>query len=302
MDTRLLRSFLAVVRTGGITAAAAELSYVQSTVTAHVQSLERQLGTRLLDRSASGAVTTGAGERLAEHARQVLDLEDRLVAELADADRTPAGPVRLAAPESVCAYRLPPVFAEVADRLPDVRLSLRPAATRAAVTALGDRGADLALIFEPSFAEDGLDTVDLGAQRMSLIAAPTTDLPRQRRITTAELAATGTLLLEEGCSYSDELAARLPGDPPRFGSVETVKRCVESGLGVALLPTATVESELAHGSLVELRPPRTSAQHLWLVHSRKRWLSPAVRAVHSILTTALGTTSAGAARGNRDAG
>ncbi|GAA2803048.1 LysR family transcriptional regulator [Saccharopolyspora taberi] len=287
MDTRLLRSFLAVVRTGGITAAAAELAYVQSTVTAHVQSLERQVGARLLDRSASGVVTTAAGERLAEHARRIVDLEDRMFAELADADRAPAGAVRLAAPESVCAYRLPPVFAAVAERFPDVRLSLRPAATRAALNALADRGADLALIFEPSASGEDLDVTDLGPQRMSLIAAPTTGLPAKRRVTVGELASTGVLLMEEGCGYSDELAGLLPTDPPRFGSVETVKRCAEAGLGVALLPTATVEPELADGRLVELRPPKISQQHLWLVRSRSRWLSPAVRAVRSVLADAL---------------
>ena len=50
MDTRLLRTFAALARTGNFTATAAELHLAQSTVTVHVRTLEKDLGTRLFDR------------------------------------------------------------------------------------------------------------------------------------------------------------------------------------------------------------------------------------------------------------
>ncbi|GAB3983984.1 LysR family transcriptional regulator [Actinoallomurus acanthiterrae] len=288
MDTRLLRSFLAVVRTGGITAAAAELGFVQSTITTHVQALERLTGTPLLDRHPGGVSPTHAGTLLAERAEQILDLEDRMLAELAaDAD-LPAGPVRLCAPESVCAYQLAPLLPRLRARFPDVDLSLFPADTRTALTAIADRRADLALTLEPSVNTAQADVVDLGVQELSLVAPATTDLPRDRPLTPAELAATGVLLLEEGCAYSDELAAAIattgaPVTRPRFGGVETVKRCVAAGLGVALLPTVTVAEDLADGRLVRLRPPDLAEQRLWLLRPRSRWVSPAVQAVHTLL-------------------
>ena len=97
MDTRLLTSFLTVLRAGGITAAAAELGFVQSTVTTHIQTLERLVGTPLLDRHPGGVSPTRAGSLLAERARQILDLEDRMLTELTTAAAEPAGPVRLCA-------------------------------------------------------------------------------------------------------------------------------------------------------------------------------------------------------------
>lgn len=283
MDTRLLRSFLAVVRTGNITTAAGELAFAQSTITAHVQALERLTGARLLDRHAAGVTPTHAGGRLAEHARQLLDLEDRMLAELTE--RRPAGPVRLYAPESVCAYRLPPVLREITRQLPDVRLTLVPAATRPAVQALGDRQADLALALEPGIRYSTVDTVDLGRQRLSLVAPPDTPLPRTRAITAAELTEAGVLLLERGCGYNDELAEMVADASPRYGGVEVVKRCVEAGLGLALLPTVTVAPELEAGRLVELRPPPIERYHLWLLRRRGQWASPAVEAVSELLTT-----------------
>jgi len=95
MDTRLLNSFLTVLRIGGITAAAAELGFAQSTVTTHVQALERLAGTPLLDRHPGGVSPTRAGSLLAGHARQILDLQDRMLTELTAAAARPAGPVRL---------------------------------------------------------------------------------------------------------------------------------------------------------------------------------------------------------------
>lgn len=183
MDTRLLSSFLTVVRAGGITAAAAELGFVQSTVTTHIQALERMVGTPLLDRHPGGVSPTRAGSLLAEHAQRILDLEERMFTELTTAAAAPTGPVRVCAPESVCAYRLAPLVPEVRTRFPDVSLSLFPADTRTALTALADRRADLALMLEPSVHPPGVDLVDLGAQRLSLVAAATTGLPRHRPIT-----------------------------------------------------------------------------------------------------------------------
>jgi DNA-binding transcriptional LysR family regulator len=287
MDTRLLRSFLAVVRAGGITTAAAELGFVQSTITAHVQTLERQTGTHLLERLPGGTTPTPAGAQLAERAQEILDLEDRMLTELTGAGQRAAGPVRLCAPESVCAYQLPPLLAELGRRHPEIRLSLTPGTTRMALTAIIERRADLALALEPSINAPAVAAVDLGGCELSLIA-PATGFSPGRPVTAAELAAAGVLLLEEGCSYSDELAALVQATDPsvtsaRFGSVETVKRCVEAGLGLALLPTVTVAAELAGGRLVELVPPPLTSQHLWLAAPRTRWTSPAVQAVHEVL-------------------
>lgn len=289
MDTRLLTTFLAVLRTGGMTAAAAKLGFVQSTVTAHVQALERLAGTPLLDRRPGGVSPTRAGSLLAEHARGVLDLQERMLAEVGAAATEPSGPVRVRAPESVCAYWLAPLLPRLRARLPDVTLSLFPADTRTALTALADRRADLALVLDPSPDPSGADLVDLGARPLSLVGAAATTLPRDRPPSAAELAATGVLLLEEGCSYSDELAALVKAadpaaDPPRFGGVETAKRCAAAGLGVTLLPTVTVADELAAGALVELPlPAGLSRHHLWLAEPASRWRSPAVHAVRTAL-------------------
>src|ERR1700710_1342404 len=82
VDTRLISTFVTLARTGSFTAAGAELHLAQSTVTAHVQALERELGVRLFDRLPSGAVLTEAGRRTWELANGVLDAEATLRADV----------------------------------------------------------------------------------------------------------------------------------------------------------------------------------------------------------------------------
>src|SRR5205823_1846670 len=75
MDTRQLRAFLAVVEAGGISAAAERLGYAQSSVSDQLRTLERDLGTPVLNRTSVGTIPTEAGQRLLPYARRMLDLD-----------------------------------------------------------------------------------------------------------------------------------------------------------------------------------------------------------------------------------
>jgi DNA-binding transcriptional LysR family regulator len=285
MDTRLFETLLAVIRVGGFTAAADDLSLSQSTVSAHLAELEKRAGTALFERRPTGAVPTAAGQRMAEEARDILARVQHAFAVAAEASSRPAGPVRLLAPESMCAYLLVPVLQDLRDQYPDLHPILQPAGTRAALAAVDERRADLALTIEPSVTAPRLEFADLGPLDLVLVAAPGHRLVGRRRITIRDLHSEAVLLLEEGCSYSDDLAGRL-GDPGqtashgRYGSVETVKRLVEARFGIAMLPAATVAEEIAQGRLVALPRPGVSAQRLWLAcWTGARATSAAVEAV-----------------------
>ncbi|UZJ30593.1 LysR family transcriptional regulator [Streptomyces endophytica] len=78
MDTRYLRAFVAVAEHGGISAAAQQLGYAQSSVSAQLKRLEAELGATVLTRGGTGAALTDAGRRLLPHAREALVLEDRM--------------------------------------------------------------------------------------------------------------------------------------------------------------------------------------------------------------------------------
>ncbi|SCF21466.1 DNA-binding transcriptional regulator, LysR family [Micromonospora viridifaciens] len=284
METDLLRTFTTVAHTGNFTATARELGYVQSTVTGHVQALERHLGTRLFDRLPSGAVLTDAGTRLLAYATQLLDLEDRLAAEVPAQDDQPYGRVRLMAPESLCAYRLPAALGELRLLAPRLRLSLAPGGTAEALQFVRAGTTEAALLLEPEMSAGDLQLEPLGVEGLTVVAGPDLDLPAGT-LTWAQLAEHDVLLLEDGCSYSDQVARSLfaVGQPDfrrvRFGSIEAVKRCVAAGLGWAVLPTAAVDAELRAGALVAVPGPLPTAPTVHLVTHPDRALGVGVKVV-----------------------
>jgi DNA-binding transcriptional LysR family regulator len=285
VDTRLLRTFTTLARTGSFTVTATELHLAQSTVTVQIRALEKELGTRLFDRLPRGALITEAGRRLLEEAEGVLEAEARLRAS-ATAQGPPAGRVVVGAGETLCSARLPGVIAALRRTHPRVRVDLEPVGTAGAVEGLRAGRLDLALLLEEHADFPDIGTERLATEPLVLLCAP--DHPLARRgepATWRELAGESFFLHEQGCSYSDSLAGellRVPGARTRltrFGSIEAARSCAAAGLGLTLLPRATVEDALREGRLVVLAGPPIPDVPVRLARHRRRWVSPAARVV-----------------------
>ncbi|WP_377272831.1 LysR family transcriptional regulator [Peterkaempfera sp. SMS 1(5)a] len=286
MDTRLLRTFAVLARTGSFTAAAAELHLAQSTVTVQIRALEKELGAPLFDRLPRGALVTGAGRRLLAEAERVLEAEARLRS-VAAAEGPVAGRVAVGAGETMCAARLPGVVAALRRRHPEVDVDLRPVGTAAAVEGLRAGELDLALLLEEEVDVPDVVVKRLGREALVLVCAPDHPLAARRDSTAtwAELAQESFFLHEQGCSYSDRLARQLSaaGEAPtrltRFGSIEAARSCVAAGLGLTVLPRVTVRAALDEGRLAVVAGPPLPDVPVQLARHRRRWVSPAVQAV-----------------------
>ncbi|KUJ65668.1 LysR family transcriptional regulator [Streptomyces albus subsp. albus] len=285
MDTRLLRTFLTLARTESFTATAAALHLAQSTVTVQIRSLEKELGTRLVDRLPRGALLTDAGRRVVEEAEAVLDAEARLRAS-ATAGGPPTGQVVLGAGETLCSARLPKVIAALRRSCPGVEVSLQPSDTAAAVEGLRTGRLDLALLLEEDPQVPQIVTEHIADEPLVLVCSP--EHPMARREAPAEwrdLAPEPFFLHEPGCSYSDRLAHRLSqaGEArtrvTRFGSIEAARSCVAAGLGLTVLPRSTVEESLRMGRLAVVPGPEIPDVPVRLARNQRRWTSPAAQAV-----------------------
>lgn len=282
METRLLRSFLAVARLESFTGAALELGYTQSTVTGHVKKLEQRLGCRLLDRMPQGVQVTEAGARLIPHADDLLAAEDRILAVSAGDDARPAGTVRVLAPESLCTYRLPGLVRAIRETEPLVQVWLSPGGLTDAVEAVRKGSADIVLSLESCAPATGLDCRRIGAEPLAIIDHPANS---PAAATWEDLARRDALLVEEGCGYSDDIAALLEtageeaGRRSRFGSVEAIKRCVAVGLGWSAVLAVTVEEELTAGTLIELPGPDVPDCDVYELTHPRRYRSAATAAV-----------------------
>ncbi|WP_242472575.1 LysR family transcriptional regulator [Ectothiorhodospira mobilis] len=141
LDLEQLQSLVAVVDSGGFTAAGRRLHRAQSTVSAHLARLERRTGHRLLDR---GTLTpTPEGERLLAHAREMLRHHALAWQELRAARL--GGRLRLGIPDDYLGF-IPPLLTEFEERFPGVELTVECGLSMDLVRKVRAGGLDLAVV------------------------------------------------------------------------------------------------------------------------------------------------------------
>jgi DNA-binding transcriptional LysR family regulator len=123
-DWALVRSFLAVLDAGSLTAAARRSGTPQPTLSRHVAELEAQLGAALFERTGRGAAPTAVAQAIADAARQMQDGADALAQALARGREASAGTVRLSTSRVAASHLLPPVLAALQRAEPQIQVEL----------------------------------------------------------------------------------------------------------------------------------------------------------------------------------
>ena len=261
MDTRQLAAFCAVVERRSFSQAADRLGVTQPAVSLQVRTLEKRLGTQLLDRSGRRVEPTEAGWRLYRGAQRMLALESQLVADVAaTGEGDLAGDLLLGASTGPAAVAVPVALAEFQRQNPDVRVFLTVSDTHSIVERVAARELELGIVgaarrhrgvrFEPFFAD-----------QVILVCPP--DHPfANRTVTLEELRGERLILMQEGAGVRQivEDALRRQGVRLRdldvrleLGLQESVRRAVEAGYGVTFISRTAVEADLAAGRLAEAR-------------------------------------------------
>lgn len=283
MEHRQLKSFITVARCGSFTKAAELLDYAQSSVTAQVQSLEAELGTRLFERLGRRVVLTGDGEKLVKYADQIIKLS--LEAREVIGGSKVSGTLSIGAPESLCVYRLPDLLQKYRRLYPEVGIIMKTGGCPEFIRWLKEGTIDVAFFIQREIEIVDLTMKTLVPEPMVVLAGSGHPLSGQGGITTRSLEGEYLILCEAGCSYrlalENMLAADgvLPASVTEFGSVEAIKKTVISGLGITLLPRLAVESEITEGLLVELRWDGPAFNMVTQIsYHRDKWISPALEA------------------------
>jgi len=256
MDVRTLSTFSAAARSLSFTNAALSLGYAQSSVTAQIKGLEEDLGTALFNRVGNRLELTEPGLRFLTYAERILALTEEAKASIQDDEGV--GTIRFTAPESICTYLLPPVLKAFMAKFPRVRLQFLPGFVRDFKRQVLDGAVDLAFILEEPFPSKALAVEKLRDEQVLILAAPAHRLAARASVSAMDLMDDEVLLKALGCSYRNQFERQLiaagahPGHFLEFQGVETIKRCVAVGLGIAPLPRMAVEAELRSGELVAL--------------------------------------------------
>ena len=162
--------FTAVAEEGSLSAAARRLHLSQSALSQTVQSLERQLGVQLLQRSSTGVTPTEAGTILLREARGLIARHDRAVVAVTGQDEVSPGSLRLGVPLEFPAGLLPGLLADLSVTCPGTRVEVRHASSAAQLAALRAGDLDVALVRERP-ADPDYDAVLAVEEAMGVILA-----------------------------------------------------------------------------------------------------------------------------------
>src|SRR5215218_10344919 len=149
IDSRQLRAFSILARTGSFTETAYEMHLTQSAISHSIRALEEDIGCRLLDRMGKTVVLTQAGEQLLVHAERVLQEMATARAELSHLGKWGSSRLRIGASTTACQHVLPTVLREFKESFPQCAISIQPGDTPENIDALRAHQIDLAVNLEP---------------------------------------------------------------------------------------------------------------------------------------------------------
>ncbi|KAB7834121.1 LysR family transcriptional regulator [Streptomyces mobaraensis] len=243
VDTRLLRSFVAVAEEGGVTRAAERLYVSQPALTKQIKQLERRLGTPLFTRSRAGMTLTGPGRVLAERAPELLARWDAAARETRRAAGRAARVLRVGFLASAANEATPRIVAEFARRRPGWRADMRQAAWSDPSAGLMDGDVDVALLRLPFPGQEALCVEELFDEPRCVALAAGHPLAARERIAFRELWDEPFVAAppETGPWRDHWLAAdEREGRPVRVGAVtdqpDEWLSAIAHGYGVALAP------------------------------------------------------------------
>lgn len=258
MELRHIYTFQAIVKEGSFLKASEKLMYAQSTITLHIQQLEAELGVKLFIRQGKKVQLTEAGRSLQEQADSLVARAMALQQTMFDLVAGEAGHVRVGVIEPTASLRLPQILAPFCQERPRIRLTIEVGNTAIISQRVASGALDLGICSLPE-ANLGLDFEPLFVEQLALLLPEQHPLVKKPTIEVRDLARERLLLTERECPYRELVEKELQkrGKNPYSGleiggSMEMVKRSVQNGLGIALLPRAAVIPQPAQTVLREI--------------------------------------------------
>ena len=272
----LIETFVRIVEAGSLSAAADQLGSTQPTISRRLQTLERALGVRLLQRSTHAMKLTEDGQRCYELAKGLIATWQSFESEVRGDDEEPVGLLRVVAPHAFGQQQLIGPLATYLRRYPKVRVEW----------LLHDR--------MPDFIAEGVDcAIRVGAvQDSSIVALPLGHVSRTVVAAPAMLEETG--LAQDAADlarmpwlairtfYRSELSlthqgsgeTRILGIQPRLSvdNLFALRSAVLEGLGAGVISSWLIAEDLAAGRLVRLAPQwDVAALPVYLVYPQARF-------------------------------
>lgn len=284
MNLNHLAIFHAVAQCGSVSAGAERLHISQSAVSKQLTEFERRQNLTLFERLPRGVRLTEAGQLLYGYANRLFAIQSEAESALADLQRLARGQLTIGASRTIGGYLLPARLAAFRRLYPDVAISLQVENTSTTERKL------IAGELDIGFTEGIVNSAQLhyrvfARDELVLIAAPGHPILQRQPVPLSALGQYPLLMHEEGSgtravteSVFAERRLNLRPDMT-LASSEAIKQTVATGVGLALISSAAIRSEVEAGLLCTVKVKGLHVQReLFLVQLRTGAQSPALAA------------------------
>lgn len=283
MDINQLEVLVAVAQEKSFSRAAETLHRTQPAVSQAISRLENEIGEALFDRSSKDGTLTAAGRVLFNLAQQMLNMRRQAhtaIRELKDLHR---GKLSLSANEYTVMYLLPvlPVFRA---RHPHIKIEVRRSLASRIPSEILGRDAEVGIVsFKP--VDKAIAAIPVLTDDLALIVVPDHPLAQKDVVSVRELGAESFIAHNVPSPYRERVVRTFEkyktplNISMELPTLESIKRFVEQGMGVALVPRLTAQTEIARCQVaaVTVREMK-SERRLHLVYRKGATLSHAARA------------------------
>ncbi len=280
MDINQLEVLVAVAREKSFSRAGEVMHRTQPAISQAIRRLETEIGETLFDRSSKDGTLTTAGEVLLEYAKQMLNLRQNAQAAIKELKNLHHGKVAISANEHTV-FCLLPIIEEFSKRHPLIKVEVRRGVASRIPTEIAAREVELGVVsFKPK--DESVKSIPLFTDELVLVVSPRHRLAGKSMVTIQDLGIETFIAHNAPSPYREKvlnafgkyqvklnISAELP-------SLEAIKKLVEKGVGVALVPKLTAQSEIDAGRLFSLSVKELKLERqLHFVYRRNSVLSHA---------------------------
>jgi len=250
LELNQLQYFIAVLEEGGFKRATARLGITQPALSYQIKRLEEELGVQVFHRGAAGITPTEAGRALLGHAHLVIAAvreAHQAVRQLSDGV---TGEIRIGTLKCLGVYFLPQVLREIQTKHPMIRPQILYRNSDELLEALLANQIDVAMVDETPV-DRRLTCQPVFEEQVSLVSGPGHPFYGRPTVDVSELEAVQFVALSHRTSagalirrHLDQLGLSIV-PAITTDNVETVKRMVEEGMGVAFLPDMSTSEDVA---------------------------------------------------------
>lgn len=288
MDLSSLQVFLTVARERSFSRAAEKLYRSQPAVSISVRKLEEWVGQPLFIRGTGAGKLTEAGALLIEYAERMLNLREEARRSLEDLAGLRRGRLSLGVNESSI-HALLPALARFRRKHPKIEIAIHRVYSRDIPREILNYRLDLGIAsYRPSDA--ALTAVALLRDDLAFVVYPQHELAKHRRVSIRQLGHEVFIAHIVASPYRERVIQLFARHhvPLQMGvelpTIESIKRFVEMGMGVAIVPRMCVRIEIERGQLIEVRVREMRLRRdLFLIFRRDRPLSQPAQAFLRLL-------------------